>query len=90
MAIQLLPTSCTIDKIELIDKAINCIQNSGLKYIVCPFETVVEGTFDEIIKLVDTIRITTLKNGCEELIINMKMHAGSKDLFFEDKLMKYH
>ena len=55
MAIQLLPTRCTIDKIELIDKAINCIQNSGLKYIVCPFETVVEGTFDEIIKLTNAI-----------------------------------
>lgn len=89
MAIQLLPTLCSSNKIELIDKAIECIHDSGLKYIVCPFETVVEGTFDEIIKLVDTIRKNTLKNGCEELIINMKMHAGSKDLFFEDKILKY-
>jgi uncharacterized protein YqgV (UPF0045/DUF77 family) len=89
MAIQLLPTKCTIDKIELIDKAILCIKNSGLKHIVCPFETVVEGTYDEIFKLVDTIRKTTLNNGCDELIVNMKMHAGINDIFFEDKLVKY-
>ena len=89
VAIQLLPTKCTADKIELIDKAIACIKASGLKHLVCPFETVVEGTYKEIFDLVDTIRTTTLNNGCEELLVNMKMHAGSKDLFFEDKLAKY-
>jgi uncharacterized protein YqgV (UPF0045/DUF77 family) len=89
VAIQLLPTKCTADKIELIDQAIACIKDSGLKHIVCPFETVVEGTYQEIFELVNTIRINTLKNGCEELLINMKMHAGNQDLYFEDKLIKY-
>jgi uncharacterized protein YqgV (UPF0045/DUF77 family) len=89
VTIQLLPTKCTADKIELIDKAIACIKASGLKHLVCPFETVVEGTYKEIFDLVDTIKTTTLTNGCEELLINMKMHAANKDLFFEDKLVKY-
>ncbi len=89
VTIQLLPTKCTSDKIELIDKAIACIKDSKLKYLVCPFETVVEVTYEEIFDLVNKIRKTTLSNGCEELLINMKMHAGNKDLFFEDKLVKY-
>ncbi|MES2515451.1 MAG: thiamine-binding protein [Bacteroidota bacterium] len=89
LAIQLLPTKYSGDKIALIDKAIACIQASGLSYLVCPFETVVEGTYDEIFKLVNDIRTTTLNNGCEELLINMKMHAGNKDLHFQDKLEKY-
>ncbi len=89
VAIQLLPTKCSADKIELIDKAIACIKASGLKHLVCPFETVVEGTYAEIFQLVDEIRTTTLANGCEELLINLKMHAGTKDLFFDDKLVKY-
>jgi len=89
VTIQLLPTKCTADKIELIDKAITCIKDSKLKYLVCPFETVVEGTYQEIFDLVNKIRTTTLNSGCEELLINMKMHAGNKDLFFEDKLVKY-
>ncbi len=89
VAIQLLPTKCSTDKIELIDKAIALIKASNLKHLVCPFETVVEGTYEQIFKLVDDIRITTLLNGCEELLINMKLHAGNKDLFFEDKLVKY-
>ncbi len=89
VTIQLLPTKATADKIELIDKAIACIKASNLKHLVCPFETVVEGTYEEIFDLVNKIRTTTLSNGCEELLINMKMHAANKDLFFEDKLVKY-
>ncbi|MES2763769.1 MAG: thiamine-binding protein [Bacteroidota bacterium] len=89
VAIQLLPTKFTGEKLELIDKAIACIKASGLPHLVCPFETVVEGTYDEVFKLINDIRTTTLNNGCEELIVNMKMHAGNKDLFFKDKLVKY-
>lgn len=89
VAIQLLPTKCSADKIELIDKAIALIAASGLKHLVCPFETVVEGTYAQIFALVDDIRKSSLANGCEELLVNMKMHAGNKDLFFDDKLVKY-
>lgn len=89
VTIQLLPIKCTADKIELVDKAITCIKDSKLKYLVCPFETVVEGTYQEIFDLINKIRTTTLINGCDELIVNMKMHAGNEDLFFDDKLVKY-
>jgi uncharacterized protein YqgV (UPF0045/DUF77 family) len=89
VAIQLLPTKTSVDKIELIDKAISLIKSSNLKHIVCPFETVVEGTYQEIFTLIDNIRMSTINNGCEELILNLKIHAGKHDLFFEDKLVKY-
>ncbi len=89
VAIQLLPTKTSEDKIELIDKAIGLIKASKLKHIVCPFETVVEGTFEEIFSLIDAIRTSSITNGCEELIINIKIHASNHDLFFEDKLVKY-
>ena len=67
VAIQLLPTKCSTDKIELIDKAIACIKASGLKHLVCPFETVVEGTYSEIFKLVND------KNYCLSInVISLK------------------
>lgn len=89
VAVQLLPTKTAKDKIELIDNAILLIKQSGLKYLVCPFETVIEGTYNDIFNLINQIRIQSIKNGCEELIINIKIHAGSKDLYFKDKLEKY-
>ena len=89
VAIQLLPITQKNNMIELIDKAIDLIETSKLKYRVCPFETVVEGTYSEIFNLVDLIRTSTLRNGCEELIINLKIHASKVDLFFDDKTEKY-
>lgn len=89
VAIQLLPIITTSNTLDLIDKAIELIKQSKLKHLVCPFETVVEGTYTEIFELIDSIRQTTLNDGCEELIINIKIHAAKTDLFFDDKLVKY-
>ena len=88
-AIQLLPISEKENKIPLIDKAIALIQNSGLNYKVCPFETVVEGESEPVYKLIRSIQEETLKAGCEELLINIKIHAAKRDLAFDEKLVKY-
>ncbi len=89
VAIQLLPLKGSEDAIALIDKAIQLIQQSNLIYKVCPFETVVEGEPEQVYALVEKIRTVTLANGCEELIINLKLHSANKDVFIEDKLEKY-
>jgi uncharacterized protein YqgV (UPF0045/DUF77 family) len=88
-AIQLLPLKGKEDKIVLIDKAIKLIQDSGLPYKVCPFETVVEGPPDEVFTLIRSIQDTTLTSGCDELLINIKIHAANRDLQIGDKLEKY-
>jgi uncharacterized protein YqgV (UPF0045/DUF77 family) len=46
LALQVLPSSITSDPYSLVDKAIEVIQQSGLKYRVCPFETVIEGDYE--------------------------------------------
>jgi uncharacterized protein YqgV (UPF0045/DUF77 family) len=88
-AIQLLPLKGEGDKYGTIDKAISMISESGLVYKVCPFETVVEGDSDAVYSLIRRIQEETLKNGCEELLINVKIHAGKRDLAIQDKLQKY-
>ncbi len=89
-AIQLLPLGATQNKYAEVDKAISVIQDSGLRYMVCPFETVVEGTFEEIFKLLEAIKSKTLNQDNEEIIINVKLHCHlHKDLFIDDKLSNY-
>jgi uncharacterized protein YqgV (UPF0045/DUF77 family) len=88
-AIQLLPLKGSADAIELIDKAIDIISQSGLVHQVCPFETVVEGEAQEVYLLIDQIKASALQNGCEELIINIKLHAASKDVLITEKMEKY-
>jgi uncharacterized protein YqgV (UPF0045/DUF77 family) len=88
-ALQLLPLVSSVDKIAVIDRAISVIAVSGLKYQVCPFETVVEGEADDVYTLIRKIQETVLKHGCEELLFNVKIHAANRDLFIADKMEKY-
>jgi len=73
----------------VVDKAISLINDSGLHYKVCPFETVLEGNSDKVYALIRNIQETILRSGCEELILNIKIHAANRDLAFEEKLEKY-
>ena len=88
-AIQLLPIGAKENKIELIDRAIALIHQSGLAFKVCPFETVIEGSSDKVYALIRTIQESTLKAGCDELLINIKIQAANRDLSFMEKLEKY-
>jgi len=90
LAIQALPFSEKQDKIAIIDEAIKVIEQSGLKYVVCPFETVVEGEYSLVMKLVTDLKEKCFQAGADELIINMKLHAKKDgDTFINDKLEKY-
>jgi len=90
LAIQVLPRSSTKGTYELVDVAIELIQRSGLKYRVCPFETVIEGQYDEVMKLVKDIHDAVYANGAEEMITNIKIQTRyNQDVFIEDKMEKY-
>lgn len=88
-AIQLLPLETEGHRYDVIDKAIALIEKSGLKFKVCPFETVVEGESDKVYQLIQDIQKVTLENNCTELLLNLKIHAANKDLSFEDKIRKF-
>lgn len=90
LAIQVIPKSSTVDMYKLIDRAIEEISNSGLKYLVCPFETVIEGEYDDVMQVVKRAQDVCLEAGAEEVIVNLKIQrSASKDLYFEDKIEKF-
>ena len=90
VAIQALPSSKTNHPYNIVDKAIEIIHNSGLNYKVCPFETVVEGELEEILKLIVKIQEVCYAEGAETLMMYLKIQsAANKDVFIEDKMKKY-
>lgn len=91
LAVQVLPLNVEqTEAIRIIDVAIACIQSSGLKHVVCPFETVVEGEYAEVMKLLNDMQDDCYKAGAQTMIINMKLHRSAvKDLHIGDKLEKY-
>lgn len=56
VALQVLPKSKTKDSYDVVDQAIKVIQESGLKYRVCPFETVIEGPYNQIMEVVEEVQ----------------------------------
>ena len=90
MAIQVLPRAKNIHPYDIVDKAIELIQQSGLKYQVCPFETVVEGSYQEVIALIEKVHMACYNAGADELICNIKIQTSSlKEVCIDDKMNKY-
>jgi uncharacterized protein (TIGR00106 family) len=75
---------------ELIDEAIDVIRDSGINYMVCPFETVMEGDYDEIMEIIKQCRDRCFKMGAEEVLVNMKIHQRrSAAVTINEKMGKY-
>jgi uncharacterized protein YqgV (UPF0045/DUF77 family) len=89
-ALQVLPSSKNIHPYHIVDQAIEKIQKSGLKYVVCPFETVVEGELKQILQLVEEIHEICYKSGAESMMMYIKIQsARERDVLIQDKMEKY-
>jgi uncharacterized protein YqgV (UPF0045/DUF77 family) len=90
ISLQILPTSKEKHPYDIVDMAISVIQKSGLKYKVCPFETVIEGTYDSIMAVIKEVHLTCLNNGADTLFANVKMQINKHaDVYIDDKIGKY-
>ncbi len=90
LAIQVLPKSSTKDLYQLVDTAIHVIQESGLKYQVCPFETVIEGDYETVMNVVKKAQEACFASGAEELLVNIKIQVRKDaDVSIEEKTGKY-
>jgi len=90
LALQIIPKSDKHDLYMLVDKAIQVIQDSGLKYEVCPFETVLEGKYGEILEVVKRAQAACFEAGAEELLVNIKIQVRKDgDVSIEEKTGKY-
>jgi uncharacterized protein YqgV (UPF0045/DUF77 family) len=82
LALQILP--------QVVDEAIAVIHNSGVKYRVCPFETVMEGTYDQLMEVVKQAQEVCFKAGAGQILVFMKIQNNSGgDVSIEDKTGKY-
>lgn len=91
LAVQVLPLGISKEEAyKIIDEAILSIKSSGLQHVVCPFETVIEGPYDEVMKAVNALQDACKNAGASEVLINMKLHRSfEKDLAITDKTGKY-
>jgi len=90
VALQVLPRSSTKDTYELVDKAIEIIETSGIKHTVCPFETVMEGNYNKIREVIDRALQACMDEGAEEMLAFVKIQINKNDdVTIEEKTGKY-
>ncbi len=90
IAIQVLPFSKSAEAYDIVDRAIDVIARSGVKYRVTPFETVMEGSYSQLMQVVEQVQEVCFVAGAESVLCNLKIQSNSKGLVtIEDKTGKY-
>lgn len=88
--IQVVPLNVVDPQYGIINKAIEAIRQSGLEYMVTPFETVVNGTMEQVLQLIKALETVAQSSGADELIINVRFHSRKgADNFFAEKISSH-
>src|SRR6056297_937016 len=90
VAVQVLPKSRIKEPYALVDEAIKVINDSGLRYRVCPFETVIEGPYQDIMSVVEKLQEVCFEKGADEILVYVKIqNRKDGNVTIEDKMDKY-
>ena len=74
LAIQVLPQSVTGDEVlRIVDQVIAYIKSTGLKTVVGPFETVIEGDFERLMEIAAECQRMCIRAGAGGLMTYTKM-----------------
>ena len=89
-SIQIVPIVQDKHPYEWVDEAIAIIGASGIKYEVGPFATVLEGKYNDVLKVIHDVNEYLYKKGCSEWITNLQIQFRSKgDITSLEKTSKF-
>lgn len=89
-SLQILPIVKDRHPYEWVDEAIAIIQNSGIKYEVGPFATVIEGSYTEVMYVVNLVNEYLYSKKCNEWICNIQIQIRSHgDITGDEKTNKF-
>lgn len=86
LGLQIVPKSKDNDTYALVDQAIATIENSGVPYIITPFETVMEGKYEHLMKICEEAQRAVLEAGADECLVYYRIHyRKNSDVTFSEK-----
>lgn len=89
-SLQIVPIAEDRHPYEWVDEAITIIQESGIVYDVGPFATVLEGTYEQVMKVINDVNEYLLQKGCAEWISNIQLQIkGDGNITGDSKTAKY-
>ena len=76
-SLQIVPVVQDKHPYEWVDEAIEVIKKSGIKYEVGPFATVIEGTYKEVMNVINVVNEHLQQRNCAEWITNVQIQIRS-------------
>ncbi len=87
VSVQVLPL--IEDPYPIVDNAIAAIQATGIKYVVTPMETVLEGTLDDCLAAARAAHEACFTSGVQKAVTFIKIADSTNGSTIDDKLAKY-
>ena len=89
-SIQIVPVVQDKHPYEWVDEAFAIIEQSGIKYEVGAFATVMEGKYDEVMKVINDVNEYLYSRGCNEWISHLQIQIRSNgDMTADEKTEKF-
>ncbi|MEO3944611.1 MTH1187 family thiamine-binding protein [Gorillibacterium sp. CAU 1737] len=90
LSIQIIPkTPNGEDVIPYVDRAIEIIQEAGIKHRVGPLETTMEGSFEEMLAVVKRMNDAMVEMGSPSIISQVKIYHNPAGASIEKLTEKY-
>ena len=90
VAIQVLPSVEGEDVIRIVDEVIAYIKSSGLNTYVGPFETTIEGDYDQLMEIVWECQLICIRAGAPSVMSYVKINYKPDGVWTIEKKVKKH
>lgn len=89
LSLQILPVVEEEKIYPLVDQVIQMIQASGLKYLVGPMKTTIEGELDSLLDLVKKAQEVCVQSGASRVISVIKIDYKPDGVTMDEKIRPY-
>lgn len=89
VSLQVIPNVDDHRLYEVVDKVIEYIKSTGVKYEVGAMETTMEGELEELLKIVKNAQDICLNNGALRVISMVKIDYKKNGVTIDEKVKKY-
>ena len=91
VAIQVLPKAEGPEMIRIVDAVIAYIKSTGLNTYVGPFETTVEGDYDQLMEIVRNCQLICIREGAPSVMSYVKINYNPNGILsIDEKVSKHH
>lgn len=89
VSLQVIPNVAESRIYPVVDRVIELIHNSGVKYEVGPMETTMEGELDTLLEIVKKAQDVCIKEGASRVLSVVKIDYKEEGVTMDEKISKY-